>query len=155
MDDIESLFKTVEERVKERQEHDRWEAIASKEFPILCDRLMNRLETILYPIQARLQKYSKPSVHAVWETIRQEHEFSIRLGDRNLTFRPIGAEAEQKGDRFTVQVLRNDDALVLRFITMYSHAGDMQLGIINHTSMPETLNDRQLIQLLCDELLER
>lgn len=154
IDNLDSLFEAVESHVSGRQEQDKWEAVADQQFPTLCDGLFNRLEILLYPMKSRLVGYSRQSVDAVWETTWQGNEYSVRFGNRNLKFRPIGADAQQEGDRFTVQVLRNHDALVLRFIMMYSQpTGEMKLGIINHTSMTEPLDDRHLIQLLIEELL--
>ena len=154
MHTLDALFDAIEAKVSDRQEQDKWEEVASEQFPALVNELFMRIETVLQPIQARLANYSPASVQAMWQIARQQEVLEIHFDTRTLRFRPVGVEAPHAGDRYTVQILRGDENLVKRLVPVYHHpTASLKLSIITHTSTPEPLDDHHLIQLLIDELL--
>ncbi|WAH35964.1 hypothetical protein [Alicyclobacillus dauci] len=151
---LDSLFDEVESRVREQQEQDEWEALAKEHFPLLCEELFSKVETLLKPLQSRLAKYADASIERVWSLTRVENSLKVSFAGHELEFRPIGIEAKQRGDRFTVQILRKNEDLVGRYAPITTGTVEMQLGVLGHSAVTENLDDRHLIQLLLAELME-
>lgn len=155
MNTLESLFDEVEARVEEQQEQDEWEALAQAQFPSLYQSLTLNLKTLLKPIEARLAKYAAPSVAQIWEVEETNDHFKIRFRERILEFRPVGREAKQPGDRFTVRILRKNEELVGRYVLQLKQEGttEMQWSVLGHGARAERLDERYLSRLLVEELL--
>lgn len=155
MIELESLFEEVEARVQEQQEQDEWEALAQAQFPALYQTLTNNIQTLLKPLEQRLSKYTSSSVEQVWHIEETDDGFKIRFGERELQFRPIGQDAKQPGDRFTVRILRRNEDLVGRFVPQLLQEGtnEMQWTVLGQGARAERLDDRHLSRLLVEELL--
>lgn len=155
MNELESLFKEVEDRVQEQQEQDEWEALAQAQFPALYQTLINNIRTLLEPLAQRLSKYTSSSVEQVWHVEETGDRFKIRFGEKELQFRSIGQDAKQPGDRFTVRILRKNEDLVGRFVPQLLQEGTNELRwtVLAQGTGAERLDDRHLSRLLIKELL--
>jgi len=155
MKTLDRLFEEIEVKVQEQREQDEWDALAKSQFPELGKQLFDRIEALLQPLQLRLGKYDGSSVKHVWNVQRTDSSLKIRFGLRELEFKPIGEQAKQYGDRFTVQILRKNEELVGRyFLITHPGEGALSLGVLGQSTVSERLEDRHLIELLLGELLK-
>lgn len=155
MTSLDDLFIKIEHRVQEQQEQDEWEALAQAQFPGLYRTLVNHITALLKPLEVRLAKYTSSSAEKVWHVEETSDRFKVRFGDRELSFRPVGQEAKQPGDRFTVRILRKNEELVGRYVlqAMQDGSTEMHWTVLVQGTRAERLDDRHLSQLFVKELL--
>lgn len=155
MNTLDRFFDEVEARVQEQQEQDEWEALANEQFSWLCEQLFLRVQTLLEPLVGRLTKYSMESVKKVWSVEQDPTKLKIQFRDRELEFRPMGQEAKQPGDRYTVRLLRKNEDLIGRFVLFFPPGSPtLQLGVLGHGTVTERLDDQHFVELLVNELFE-
>lgn len=155
MNTLDRFFDEVEARVQEQQEQDEWEALANEQFSSLCEQLFLRVQTLLEPLVGRLTKYSMESVKKVWSVEQDPTKLKIQFRDRELEFRPMGQEARQPGDRYTVRLLRKNEDLIGRFVLFFPPGSPtLQLGVLGHGTVTERLDDQHFVELLVNELFE-
>ncbi|MCF8567445.1 hypothetical protein LLE49_22255 [Alicyclobacillus tolerans] len=154
MKTLQNLFDEVETQVQEQQEQDEWEALAAQQFPALCEQLYAHVQTLLQPLVHKLSQYQAQSVAKVWNVVQDNTQFKVQFGERELEFRPIGQEAKQPGDRFTLRLFRKNEDLIGRYVLFLPPGStELQLGVLGHGSVTERLDERHLVDLLLSEFL--
>lgn len=149
---LDVLFQQVSEAVGAQQEQDQWERRAEQSFDRLVKALFDEIKSLLSPLEERLREYDKESIERIWTVEESGECLSIRFKSKELLFQPIGADTKQEGDRYTIQILRQNKQLVTRFELTSQPFQQPQFCVLRGSS-PEAVSITHLITLLLDELM--
>lgn len=151
--DMQTLAEAVVKKVKQQVETDEWDAMVKTEFEHLYGTFYDEVERITHAVDVSLASFPVNSVSKVWRVQRTPERLSVHFHGKELHFVPITDASTQPGDRWTIQVMRHSEELVMRFFVQQDPRTETLRLALLAGSVVEWVTEFHLLALFERELL--